>query len=123
PRTTQQNLTSVLAQVNLEQPRSSPLLTKAVSVHGNMGQAPLSGRQMPAYHALEEWVNLTRSNNASPHDQPIQPAADGSAKSKPEQAVADKPTSACKTEGGSARATDKGATKEPVDPFDPVIFS
>jgi hypothetical protein len=96
----------VLAEVNLEQPRTSPLLIKAVSVHGTMGQAPLSGRQMPAFHTLEEWVNLAATHRPSLREQPIQPASKAS---KPE-----KTTAPPKAEEGM---------KEPADPFDPVIFN
>src|SRR5262249_55917330 len=64
-RATQQNLTAVLAQVNLNQPQMSPLLSKAVSQHGDMTQPPLKGRQAVAYHSLEEWVEKTLADN--PH--------------------------------------------------------
>src|SRR5262249_39307915 len=62
----QQNLAATLAQVNLHQPQSSPFLTKAVSVHGDSTQAPLKGRQLAAFHVLEDWVKLAaRSHPAS----------------------------------------------------------
>jgi hypothetical protein len=60
----QQNLAAVIGQVNPQQPQHSRLLTKAVSLHGNMDKAPpLPNRQAPAYRALEEWVRLTVENN------------------------------------------------------------
>lgn len=62
-RATQQNLTAVLAQLNLRQPEYSKLLVKAVSAHGRTGEAPLRGRQAEAFKALEDWVRLTLSNN------------------------------------------------------------
>jgi hypothetical protein len=125
PKTTQQNLTSVLAQVNLEQPRSSPLLTKAASVHGPLGEAPLAGRKMPAYHALEEWVKLTLANQPTAHDQPVLAAAESNSKaSKPvtPKAAVEKP-GAGKGEDAIAPASEKTIAREPVDPFDPVIFN
>jgi hypothetical protein len=64
-RITQQNLASVLAMLNPQQPEASPFLTKALSLHGEMTQAPFRNRQAPAYRALEEWVRLTVANN--PH--------------------------------------------------------
>jgi hypothetical protein len=62
-RYTQQNLASVLATLNTQQPEASPFLTKALSMHGEMTQAPFRNRQTPAYRALEEWVHLTVSSN------------------------------------------------------------
>jgi hypothetical protein len=64
-RVTQQNLVSVLSTLNFRQPEASPFLTKALSMHGEMTQAPFRNRQTPAYRALEDWVHLTISNN--PH--------------------------------------------------------
>jgi hypothetical protein len=64
-RATQHNLAQVLAQVNLQQPQSSPLLVKAVTAHGEALEAPLKGKQIAAYHTLEEWVNMTVAKN--PH--------------------------------------------------------
>ncbi len=64
----QRNLAAVLAQVNLNQPPSSPLLTKAVSIHGPMTQAALRSRQVPPYRTLEEWVQRTLANNPQLRD-------------------------------------------------------
>jgi hypothetical protein len=55
-RSTQRNLTAVLRQIDTDDPASSPLLHKALSVHGGLAQAPLKGRTSPAYRTLEEWV-------------------------------------------------------------------
>jgi hypothetical protein len=68
-KSVQQNLAAVLAQVNFAQPQMSPLLTKAVSDHAHVGQAPLRGRQVAAYRMLEEWVRLTLENNPQLHEQ------------------------------------------------------
>jgi len=61
----QQNLTAVLAQMNMRQPEASPFLIKARSAHGSSSEAPLSGRQMKAFETLEAWVRLTVASN--PH--------------------------------------------------------
>jgi hypothetical protein len=57
-RATQHNLAAAIAQINAANPTASPLLVKAGSVHGTLTQPPLKGRQLPAYHALEEWVKM-----------------------------------------------------------------
>ena len=75
-KTLQQNLAAVLAEVNPDQPRSSPLLSKAVSVHGAMEQAPIKNRQAAAYRTLEDWVRATIADNPQLHDHaPPAPAA------------------------------------------------
>jgi hypothetical protein len=58
-RATQLNLTAVVAQINRDNWPSSPFLVKAVNIHGEATKAPLKGRQAPAFHMLEEWVQLT----------------------------------------------------------------
>jgi hypothetical protein len=70
-RTTQQNLMATLAQLNRERPSSSPLLTYALTLHGNADMPPLPARTAPAYRALEEWVQqalagLPRTTAAAP---------------------------------------------------------
>ncbi len=131
PKTTQQNLTAVLAQINLEQPRTSPFLTKAVAVHGSLTHAPLSGRQMPAYHAMEEWVKLTLANLPGAHEQPVPTALEAPVKEskppapKPEKPPVTKATAPSKTEETPSSFSEDQAPKdkEPADPFDPVIFN
>jgi len=68
-RTTQQNLAAVLNEVNLSQPLTSPFLSKALSVHGKMAQAPFKNRETPAYRALEEWVRQTAGGPGHPAEQ------------------------------------------------------
>lgn len=70
-RTTQQNLMATLAQLNRERPSSSPLLTYALTLHGNADMPPLPARTAPAYRTLEEWVQqalagLPRTTAAAP---------------------------------------------------------
>ena len=74
-KTLQQNLAAVLAEVNPDQPRSSPLLSKAVSVHGPLDQAPIKNRQSAAYRTLEDWVKATLADNPQLHDRPSSAAA------------------------------------------------
>jgi hypothetical protein len=62
-RSLQQNLAAVLGQINLQQPQSSLLLTKAITAHGEGTQAPLAGRQMVAFRSLESWVLSTQAKN------------------------------------------------------------
>lgn len=53
---TQQNASSVMSQITPGQPLASPLLVKAVSVHGDQTQPALRGRQTEPFRILEEWV-------------------------------------------------------------------
>src|SRR5262249_40251957 len=64
-RSTQHNLAAVMAQVDIHNPEASPLLIKAVSVHGANNQPPLKGRQSPPFRMLEEWVRMALASN--PH--------------------------------------------------------
>jgi len=133
-RTTQQNLVAVLAQIQKDRPSASPLLTKAVSIHGKPGemtQSPLKNREEPAYRSLEEWVRITLENTpprlakmegrVSPP--PVGRTGAGEAVATAEPSVP-RQAQASKT----AFAEDKPSTKdgtppEPVDPFDPIIFN
>src|SRR5262245_22476564 len=74
-RTVQQNAAAVLAQVNLERPQGSPLLTKAVTAHGSLAKAPLAGQQAAAYRTLEDWVRLTAGANPQLREPARAPAA------------------------------------------------
>jgi hypothetical protein len=113
-KSTQQNLAAVLAEVNTERPSASPLLTKAVSVHGKpgeMGQSPLKNREVAAYRSLEEWVRVTLEKNPQLHEKTGAPVTLSSAATS-EASVRRQP------------ATDKPVNpEEPVDPFDPVVFN
>ena len=75
-KTLQQNLAAVLGEVNFGQPQNSPLLSKAVSVHGPLEQAPIKNRQAAAYRSLEDWVRVTVAENPQLREQPpVRPAA------------------------------------------------
>jgi hypothetical protein len=124
----QLNLAAVLGQVNVGQPLSSPLLTKAVSAHtGTMTQAPLRNRQAPPYRTLEDWVRLTVANNPQLRDHL-------SLTAPPPLAAAPAPASGESHWGEEGRTptspppsttTPPAATAAPapVDPFDPEIFN
>src|SRR5260370_565519 len=62
-KSVQQNLAAVLAEVNVGEPQTSRLLTKAVSVHGPMEKAPLAGRQAVAFHTLAAWAKPTLADH------------------------------------------------------------
>jgi hypothetical protein len=125
-KVTHQNLAAVLAQVNLHDPRISPLLTKSVSVHGPLAQAPLKNRQAPAYRTLEEWVRLTLASNPGLHEPTTGSTTDA------------RPSDPAKRDAGFASDTVKPAEGAPTspaatettpakpgapDPFDPAIFN
>ena len=70
-RTTQQNAASVMAQLSPSQPLASPLLVKAVSVHGEQTQPGLRGRQTDPFRMLEDWVRqVSREHMANRLDEP-----------------------------------------------------
>lgn len=72
-RTLEQNLAAVLAEVDLNQPEASRLLTKSISDHAHTGQAPLRSRQTAPYRTLENWIKETVANN--PHLRDSLPAS------------------------------------------------
>src|SRR5262249_48292208 len=61
-RATQQNLMATLAQLNGKRPHQSALLTLAVTIHGDADKPPLKGKNIPAFHILEEWAQLAVAN-------------------------------------------------------------
>src|SRR6266478_3649037 len=62
-RTTQYKLAHVLAQISPDAISASPLLTRAVSIHGESPQPPIKNREAAAYRRLEDWVKQTLENN------------------------------------------------------------
>jgi hypothetical protein len=134
----QRNLAAVLSQINLKQVQSSPLLTRAVSIHGAMTQAPIRSRQVPPYRTLEEWVQRTLANNPQLHDRMAPPAspagADARSPSPPavpsvNQWGADRgPTSrAVSAESNGPRSPTDAGQPPPLDttqdPVNPEIFN
>jgi hypothetical protein len=130
-RATQQNLAAVLARITPGRPEASPVLVKAVSVHGEASQPPIKTRQAPAYRAIEDWIRATIAGNpqlgdasattapraAAPEQksvlapEPIQPGFAGGA-----------PVSSSKP---AVPASGAGAPSAaiPLDPFDPAAFN
>jgi hypothetical protein len=147
-RATQQNLAAALAQVHRDTPAASPLLAKAITVHGDAEQPPLKGRQTPAYRTLEEWVerlvgdsraravataavpmpSRTFSEVASSRPQsetvaaPVPPAA---TPPPPEPLSTAQPSTLTPVPPKTAPQSPPAAAAptEPVDLFDPVLFN
>lgn len=118
-RATQENLAAAAAQLNGERPEASPLLTRAVALHGDAAQPPLKGRQTAAYRTLQEWVRVTTpgmtpvppSATAAWPPPPTKPLASASVRQKPDRTSRD------------AMPPRPTASPTPTDPFDPAIFN
>jgi hypothetical protein len=145
PRATQHNLHAVLAQIQRAHWEGSPLLIKAVSMHGLASQPPLKSRQTPAFRNLEDWVRGAVANQGPVLEHPSvgTPAAvvasrvtaetatprpeapGGEAGSAPRPAPSGgSPPQASPTSGrGAMPSSNLLAPPAPVDPFDPVIFN
>ena len=61
-KTTQHNLAAVLNQVNRLRPADSPLLQKALMLHGGADHPPLKSPNAPAFRYLSDWVFLAMTN-------------------------------------------------------------
>lgn len=109
-----QNLAAVLAQLNLDQPEASPLLTSALNIHGEATQPPLKGRQVAAFHTLEGWVRLIVAKNPRLREQTGGVVAAEVSKEAPQTEA--RPT------GWAAESKAKPAAR-PADPFDPAAFN
>jgi hypothetical protein len=121
-KTLQQNLAAVLGEVNFGQPLNSPLLSKAVSVHGPLEQAPIKNRQAAAYRSLEDWVRSTVTENPQLRDQPTaRPAAPTPFAEVRPTGFTDQ-TEPRKVQGDAAPVAPPlpvPAVKEPPEPVDP----
>ena len=144
-RATQQNLAAVLGQINHLYPQGSPLLVKALSIHGRAEQPPLKDRETPAYRTLDEWVRLevaasqpadTASPLAdlpAPDAKPTRETPPGelqAAPAGPGNNPADRRHKAkARAEAASTgqwavgRETHADKPAGPVDPFDPLLFN
>src|SRR5262249_20693110 len=148
-KSTQQNLAAVLMQVDLDRPAASRLLTKAVSVHGELAQPALKSREIPAFRTLEEWVRVTLETNPQLCKHPAAPASPLQVVERPgipapvtpkaestlldastgRPITAEKTTTSAATPSAGADVREIGTvappppSSEPVDPFDPVIFN
>jgi hypothetical protein len=122
-KTVQQNVATVLAQVNVERPEVSPLLVKAVSIHGDMVQPPLKGRQAPAFRVLEDWVQGTLANNPQLAQRtsatvPLLPAEARGTEAVPGKVS--EPVAEAPPPKASVPETPPAA---PADAFDPALFN
>jgi hypothetical protein len=140
-RVSQLNLAAVVDQIKKNDNwQASPLLIKAVSVHGEAGQPPLKSRKTKAYQTLEEWVQQVMENNPQLREQAgVRPAPEtnsplGPGLGKGERAPAKLEFAATATaslpaakpvESASLQATPAPSPAAPVpnDPFDPLIFN
>jgi hypothetical protein len=131
-KTLQHNLAATLAQINLEQPQASPLLTKAVSVHGEMKDPPLRGRQIAAFKSLEDWVKVTLASN--PQLRPTQVAATAAFPPTPARPGTEpQPVRPVSTEENATPPPHEppptpgeqpqGPPPGTIDPYDPAIFN
>jgi hypothetical protein len=117
--------------VNVQQPQESKLLVKALTAHDpQTRQAPLNGKQLAAYHSIEEWVQTTLASNPHLRERGPQPPAPVAAlppepKAGPvAPAVSARPTPAPAVRPPSADfAAARPAQAAPVDEFDPALFN
>jgi hypothetical protein len=138
----QVNLAAVSALIDRQQLASSPLLTRAVSVHGNSGVPPLKDRQTAAYKHLDDWVHLATGQpltpSAPPAALPAAIAADSlpllppGPPARPNSFASDpsvKPAAATTKPGDvplpvmPKEPESEPDKPKPGDPFDPAIFN
>ncbi len=118
-RATQQNLTAVLGMLNRDHPLESPLLTRALIMHGAGEKPPLKGRTEPAYKSLEDWVQFALTA-AAPHETPT-PLTPPEPKPTP-SAAPEKAMPAAVSEVKPSEAPVKSPPTTP-DPYDPTQFN
>jgi hypothetical protein len=70
PALARQNLKAALGHIKKDEPGASPILVKALAMHGGMKQAAFANRNAPAYRVLEAWVHLAAGAD-SPAAPPI----------------------------------------------------
>lgn len=73
PQSTLANLRATAAQLKKDDPLNSPLLVKALTMHGGMKQPAFVSRQAGGYRVLEAWVLQAVGPTASPMTPPVQP--------------------------------------------------
>jgi hypothetical protein len=133
-KSVQQNLAAVLAEVNVGEPQTSRLLTKAVSVHGSMEKAPLAGRQAVAFHTLEDWVKRTLADNPQLHERiagatvsPAPASAFAEGRAEPvkieETAKVASPAPSAPVAAPAASAPAPKTAADPADPYSPDAFN
>jgi hypothetical protein len=116
-KTLQANLASVVAQINVDNPELSPLLLKAVGIHGDMAQPALKGRQTPAFKLIEDWVQLTLANNPQLRHRAAPPVALLVPESPAAEGTTPAPTSPVKPAANPEKPAGTG------DAFDPAVFN
>jgi hypothetical protein len=130
-RSLEQNLAAVMAEINLNNPGSSRLLQKAVSIHApGMTQGPLKNRQVPAYQTIDQWVRMMLDTNPHLREQTVAsvnppPAPVPIAPQQPAGTGAfgeDRGTPAKPNETRPAEAA-PAAPKPSDDPADPSTFN
>jgi hypothetical protein len=139
-RATQQNLAAVLAQVDLDHFELSPLLIKAVSVHGTCEHPPIQGVGAPPYNHLRQWLEMVRATNPHLREVLKRSKPNSEAPAAPRAAAPTWPAQAqagpqvvsspvpfdvrSATAPGGPEATGAPAPAEgPVDEFDPALFN
>ncbi|HEY3788100.1 MAG TPA: hypothetical protein VGL71_04555, partial [Urbifossiella sp.] len=70
------NLKAAISQIKNGDPGASPLLVKALAVHGGMKQAAFANRAAPAFRVLEAWVYIAAGSKAMPPAVPMVPPPD-----------------------------------------------
>jgi len=138
----------VLAQISPDAIATSPLLTRAVSIHGESQQPPIKNREAAAYRRLEDWVKQTLENNPQLREHPGRlgedrglkiedgTPAEGNGKTDHPTSVFDAPASPnsvtvpALTPSVAKQPTEFAGTQAappkptmPADPFDPIIFN
>jgi hypothetical protein len=143
-RITLQNLAAVLVRINGDHIETSPLLIKAVSIHGDMAQPALQGREAATYRTLDDWVRLTVANSPQLREQHAQPAeitrtpaaplrepsTESFAAARAPKLESTAPTTLTPPStrlGGESKevgqSTPLKQAADPVDLFDPLIFN
>lgn len=127
------NLAAVSAAIDRQETGASPLLVKAVAVHGEAAAPPLKDRQTAAYKYLEDWVRLATgsaiTSKPAPAALPAAVVADAQPLPPPRGLgfATDpdvKPVVAKPADVPPAPEAPKAPAKpNPSDPFDPAIFN
>jgi hypothetical protein len=60
---TQRNLAAVMAYIDLERPAISPLLTRAITPHGNAPAAAIRDRGSKPFQTMQQWIEMTVARN------------------------------------------------------------
>lgn len=128
-RSLQLNLAAAAVQINRSQPSASPILLKAVVMHGDSAGPPIKDRQTAAFKYLDEWVRLMTGGRVGDSPAPSvekATAPDAPAPLPPMSAPPISPTKATgdETESGPSRVR-SNPVPPPItsDPFDPAEFN